>query len=64
MLLLSVAVVVVVVVVVVVMALQHFCLSVAFSAYSAVQYAVGRTPWTGDQPITRPLPIHRPTQGK
>jgi hypothetical protein len=25
-------------------------------------YTVGRTPWTGDQPVARPLPIHRTTQ--
>jgi hypothetical protein len=25
-------------------------------------YAVGRTPWTGDQPVARPLPTHRTTQ--
>jgi hypothetical protein len=25
-------------------------------------YTVGRTPWTGDQPIARPLPTHRTTQ--
>jgi hypothetical protein len=23
---------------------------------------VGRTPWTGDQPVARPLPTHRTTQ--
>jgi hypothetical protein len=23
---------------------------------------VGRTPWTGDQPVAKPLPIHRTTQ--
>jgi hypothetical protein len=23
---------------------------------------IGRTPWTGDQPVARPLPIHRTTQ--
>jgi hypothetical protein len=22
-------------------------------------YTVGRTPWTGDQPVARPLPLHR-----
>jgi hypothetical protein len=27
-----------------------------------ILYAVGRTPWTGDQPIARPLPTHRTTQ--
>jgi hypothetical protein len=26
------------------------------------QYTVGRTPWTGGQPIARPLPTHRTTQ--
>jgi hypothetical protein len=27
-----------------------------------ILYTVGRTPWTGDQPVTRPLPTHRTTQ--
>jgi hypothetical protein len=27
-----------------------------------VLYTVGRNPWTGHQPITRPLPIHKATQ--
>jgi hypothetical protein len=25
-------------------------------------YRIGRTPWTGDQPVARPLPTHRTTQ--
>jgi hypothetical protein len=25
-------------------------------------HKIGRTPWTGDQPIARPLPAHRTTQ--
>jgi hypothetical protein len=25
-------------------------------------YTVGRTPWTGDEPVARPLPTHRTTQ--
>jgi hypothetical protein len=25
-------------------------------------YTVGRTPWTGDQPVARPLPAHRTAQ--
>jgi hypothetical protein len=25
-------------------------------------YTVGRTPWTGDKPVARPLPTHRTTQ--
>jgi hypothetical protein len=25
-------------------------------------YTVGRTPWTRDQPVARPLPAHRTTQ--
>jgi hypothetical protein len=25
-------------------------------------YTVGRTPWTGDQPVTMPLPTYRITQ--
>jgi hypothetical protein len=24
-----------------------------------ILYTVGRTPWTGDQPVERPLPTHR-----
>jgi hypothetical protein len=27
-----------------------------------ILYTVGRTPWTGDQPVSRPLPTHRTTQ--
>jgi hypothetical protein len=27
-----------------------------------ILYTVGRTPWAGDQPAARPLPIHRTTQ--
>jgi hypothetical protein len=27
-----------------------------------ILYTVGRTPWTSDQPVARPLPIHRTTQ--
>jgi hypothetical protein len=27
-----------------------------------ILYAVGRTPWTGDQPVSKPLPVHRTTQ--
>jgi hypothetical protein len=27
-----------------------------------VLYAVGRTPWTGDEPVARPPPTHRITQ--
>jgi hypothetical protein len=32
-----------------------------FQFYNHI-YTVGRTPWTGDQPIARPLPTHRTTQ--
>jgi hypothetical protein len=28
----------------------------------SILYTVGMTPWTGDQPVARPLPIHRTTQ--
>jgi hypothetical protein len=27
-----------------------------------ILYRVGRTPWTGEQPVARPLPAHRTTQ--
>jgi hypothetical protein len=27
-----------------------------------ILYTVGRTPWTGDQPVARPLPTHKTTQ--
>jgi hypothetical protein len=27
-------------------------------------YTVDRTPWTGDQPVARPLPTHRTTQAQ
>jgi hypothetical protein len=28
---------------------------------SLILYTVGKTPWTGDQPVVRPLPTHRTT---
>jgi hypothetical protein len=33
-----------------------------FSTFVIIFYTDGRTPWTSDQPVTRPLPIHRITQ--
>jgi hypothetical protein len=27
-----------------------------------IRYTVGRNPWTGDQPVARPLPTHRTSQ--
>jgi hypothetical protein len=33
----------------------------AFFAF-IIRHTVGKTPWTGDQPVTRPLPTHRTTQ--
>jgi hypothetical protein len=29
---------------------------------SLILYTVDRTPWTGDQPVARPLPTHRTAQ--
>jgi hypothetical protein len=43
------------------MTLQPFvgpCLFFSFLIF----YTVGRTPWTGDQPVARPLPAHRTAQ--
>jgi hypothetical protein len=28
----------------------------------SILYTVGRTPWTGHQPVAKPLPTHRTTQ--
>jgi hypothetical protein len=33
----------------------------SFSVF-LILYTVGRTPWTGDQPVARRLPTHRTTQ--
>jgi hypothetical protein len=38
------------------------CWSLAAFSVSWTFYTVGRTPWTGDQPVTRSLPVHRTTQ--
>jgi hypothetical protein len=37
------------------MALQSFC-------WTSAVFSVNRTPWTGDQPVARPLPTRRTTQ--
>jgi hypothetical protein len=42
------------------MALQPFGPCSFFSFL--IIYTVGRTPWTGDQPVARPLSAHRTTQ--
>jgi hypothetical protein len=30
--------------------------------FKKILYTAGKTPWAGDQPVVRPLPIHRTTQ--
>jgi hypothetical protein len=42
------------------MALEHFVGPWPLFSILII-YTVGRTPWTGDQPITKPLPTHRTT---
>jgi hypothetical protein len=44
------------------MALQLFVQPWPLLQFSNLFYADGRTPWTSDQPVARPLPIHRTTQ--
>jgi hypothetical protein len=43
-------------------ALQPFCWALASSSVSLSFYTDGRTPWTSDQPVARPLPTYRTTQ--
>jgi hypothetical protein len=43
------------------MALQPFVGPWPFFGFF-IFYAVGMTPWTGDQPVIRPLPAHRTAQ--
>jgi hypothetical protein len=38
------------------------CLALAPFFSLLILYRVSRTPWTGDRPVARPLPIHRTTQ--
>jgi hypothetical protein len=42
------------------MVLQPFSWALFFQFLNL--YTVGRTPWTGDHPLARPLPTHRTTQ--
>jgi hypothetical protein len=44
------------------MALQPFLGPWPHISVSRSLYTDGRTPWTSDQPVARPLPIHRTTQ--
>jgi hypothetical protein len=46
------------------MALQSFCLTVAFFFSFLILYTVGKTPCMGDQPVARPLSTHRTTQAQ
>jgi hypothetical protein len=43
------------------MALEHFVGPWSFSSF-LIFYTVGRTPWTGDQPVARSLLAHRIAQ--
>jgi hypothetical protein len=43
-------------------ALQSFVGPWPLLQFPNVFYTDGRTPWTGDQPVVRPLPTHRTTQ--
>jgi cytochrome bd-type quinol oxidase subunit 1 len=38
------------------------CWTLAAFSVSWSFYTVGRTPWTGNEPVVRPLPPHRTTQ--
>jgi hypothetical protein len=44
------------------MALQPFVRPWPLLQFRNLFYTVGRTPWTSDQPVARPLPTHRRTQ--
>jgi hypothetical protein len=44
------------------MAVRPFTWSWPINQYRNLFYTDGRTPWTGDQPISRLLPTHRTTQ--
>jgi hypothetical protein len=44
------------------MALQPFVGTWPLLQFRNLFYTDGRTPWTSDQPVARPLPSHRTTQ--
>jgi hypothetical protein len=44
------------------MALQSFVVPWSLFQFLNLFYTDGRTPWTRDQPVARPLPAHRTTQ--
>jgi hypothetical protein len=44
------------------MTLQPFVGPWPFLQFRDLLYTDGKTPWTGDQPVARPLPTHRTTQ--
>jgi hypothetical protein len=44
------------------MALQPFVGPWPLLQFRNLFYTVGRTPWTGDQPVARPLPAHSTTK--
>jgi hypothetical protein len=46
------------------MALQPFVEPWPLFQFDLFFYTVGRTPWTGEQPVARPLPAHRTAQAQ
>jgi hypothetical protein len=47
---------------IIIMALQPFVGTRPLFQFILIIYTVFRTPWTGDQPVARPLPTQRTTQ--
>jgi hypothetical protein len=46
------------------MVLQPFLAPLPLLQFRNIFYTDGRTPWTGDQPVARPLPTHSRTQAQ
>jgi hypothetical protein len=53
--------IIIIIIIIIIITLQSF---VGHFFSFLILYTVGKTPWTGDQPIARPLPTHRTTQRK
>jgi hypothetical protein len=54
-------IIIVIIIIIIIMALQP-CLGLDHFFSFFILYTAGRIPWTGDQPVARPLPAHRTTQ--
>jgi hypothetical protein len=53
---------IIIIIIIIIMVLQPFAFGLGSFFSVLIIYTIGRTPWTGDRPVARPLATHRTIQ--